>query len=81
MRCYKITAGSKVRYAGTQADARERRNMLAEQQGVKDAKFEQVEIPLAKAELLDFLNSELEQAEERTEDALREANDTMGEDQ
>lgn len=58
MRCYLVTGPGMERYAGTRADARTKRDELVEQLGSKkkDIKIEQVEVPTAKAELLDFIN-------------------------
>jgi hypothetical protein len=63
MRAYKVTAkdGDEVlgtRYAGTQADARTKRDELVEQFKVKKGQVEteETEVPMAKAELLEFIN-------------------------
>lgn len=63
MRAYKVTAkdGDTVlgtRYAGTQADARTKRDELMAQFDVKkrQVEMEEVEVPMAKAELLEFIN-------------------------
>lgn len=66
MRAYKVTAdvedGEKMttvtKFAGTQADARAARQALVDEHGVKkkDVSLDEVEIPTAKSDLLDFIN-------------------------
>ena len=63
MRAYQVTAkdGDTVlgtRYAGTQADARAKRDELMAQFDVKKSavETEEVEVPVAKSELLEFIN-------------------------
>lgn len=63
MRCYKVSVavsggGVAVRYASTNADSKTVRDKLAEAKSVskKDVKIVQTDIPLAKAELLEFIN-------------------------
>lgn len=58
MRCYQVTGPGAKRYAATNADARAKRDELVEQLGCKkkDVEIEQVEVPTAKAELLEFIN-------------------------
>lgn len=63
MRAYKVTAkdGDTIlgtRYAGTQAESREKRGALVEQFSVKknQVEIEESEIPHGKAELLAFVN-------------------------
>ncbi len=58
MRCYLVTGPGAKRYAATNADARTTRNALVEQLGCKkkDVKIEQTDIPVAKADLLEFIN-------------------------
>ncbi len=63
MRAYQITAkdGDTVlgtRYAGTQADARTKRDELVETFDVKknQVTIDEVEVPVAKADLLEFIN-------------------------
>ncbi len=58
MRCYQVTGPGAKRYAATNADARATRDELVEQLGCKkkDIEIEQVEVPTAKAELLEFIN-------------------------
>ena len=64
MRAYKVIATDGefqlgFRFAGTSADARATRDQLVEQFGVKkkDVTIEDCEIPTAKAELLEFINT------------------------
>ena len=68
MRCYQVTGPGAKRYAATNADARTTRDELVEQLGCKkkDVEIEQVEVPTAKAELLEFIN---ELCKELDEDA------------
>jgi hypothetical protein len=63
MRAYQVTAkdGDKVlgtRFAGTQADSRSTRDNLMEQFDVKKSavEIEEVEIPMAKPDLLGWIN-------------------------
>jgi hypothetical protein len=58
MRCYLVKGPGAKRYAATNADARTTREELVEQLGVKkkDIEIEQTDIPVAKAELLKFIN-------------------------
>lgn len=58
MRCYLVTGPGAKRYAATSADSRAKRDELVEQLGCKkkDIEIEQTEIPVAKAELLEFVN-------------------------
>ena len=63
MRAYQVTAkdGDTVlgtRYAGTQADARAKRDELMAQFDVKKSavETEEVEVPVAKSELLEIIN-------------------------
>lgn len=62
MRCHKVTVThmgqEDVTYAGTSADAREAKRKLIEERGVKrnQVEIEQVEVPLAKADLIEWLN-------------------------
>ncbi len=58
MRCYLVKGPGAKRYAATNADARTKRDELVEQLGCKkkDVEIEQVEVPTAKAELLEFIN-------------------------
>ena len=71
MRCYKVTVigpetdiitGLRAtRYSATNAMAREMREALMEEFGVrkKDVEIEQMEVPTVKEDLLDFLNTML----------------------
>lgn len=63
MRAYQVTAADgdttlATRYGSTQADARAKRDELVEQFNVKKSAvtIEEVEIPVAKADLLEFIN-------------------------
>lgn len=63
MRCYKVIAKDgddtvAFRFAGTSADARTTRDELVESTGLKkkNVEIEQTEVPVAKAELIGFLN-------------------------
>jgi len=58
MRCYLVKGPGAKRYASTNADAKTTRDELVEQLGVKkkDIEIEQTDIPVAKAELLEFIN-------------------------
>ena len=58
MRCYLVTGPGAKRYAATNADARATRDKLVEQLECKkkDVEIEQVDVPTAKAELLEFIN-------------------------
>lgn len=79
MRAYKVTAADDegvlgTRYAGTNALAREARDQLVEQFGIKkkDVTIEDAEIPTGKAELLEFINgllAEQDYTEEAGDDA------------
>ena len=59
MRCYLVTGPGAKRYAATNADARSTRDALVEQLDCKkkDVEIEQTDIPIAKAELLEFINT------------------------
>lgn len=59
MRCYLVTGPGAKRYAATNADARAKRDELVERLGCKkkDIEIEQAEVPTAKADLLEFINS------------------------
>ena len=58
MRCYLVEGPGAKRYAATNADARAKRDELVERLGCKkkDIEIEQTDIPVAKAELLNFIN-------------------------
>lgn len=66
MRCHLITGPGAKRYAATTALARTTREELVEQLGCKkkDIEIEQVDIPLAKAELLEFINELCKKADD-----------------
>lgn len=59
MRCYMVTGPGAKRYAATNADARTKRDELVEQLDCKkkDVEIEQTDIPVAKADLLKFINT------------------------
>jgi hypothetical protein len=59
MRCYLVTGPGTKRYASTNADAKTTRDELVEQLGAKkkDIEIKQVDVPVAKAELLEFINA------------------------
>lgn len=59
MRCYLVQGSGRKRYAGTQADARSTRNTIVEETFCKrtEVTIEEVDVPTAKAELLDFINA------------------------
>lgn len=70
MRAYQVTAKDSntvlgTRYAGTQADARTKRDELMVQFDVKknQVTIDEVEVPVAKAELLEFINQLASQAD------------------
>ena len=58
MRCYLIQAPGAKRYAGTQADARAKREELIAltNSKKKDVSIDEAEIPAGKSEQLDFIN-------------------------
>lgn len=75
MRAYKVTASDGetdlgFRFGTTQSDAKTKRDELMEQFDVKKSavSIEEVEIPMAKAELLEFIN-ELAAGQDAVEDA------------
>lgn len=70
MRCYLVTGPGAKRYASTNADARATRDELVEQLGVKkkDVDIEQVDVPTAKAELLEFINGLCAELDEKAGD-------------
>jgi hypothetical protein len=70
MRCYLVTGPGAKRYAATNADARNKREELVEQLGCKkkDVEIAQVEVPTAKAELLDFINELCTELDENAAD-------------
>lgn len=58
MRCYLVTGPGAKRYAATSAEARATRDGLVDLLGCKkkDVEIEQTDVPVAKAQLLDFIN-------------------------
>lgn len=71
MRAYLVSAqpqGSTVKFliASTQADAKEKRDELVDDLGIKkkDVNIEEIEIPNSKQELLDFINEQITEAYE-----------------
>lgn len=58
MRCYLVTGPGAKRYAATSADARTVRDELVTQLGCKkkEIEIEQAEVPVAKTQLLEFIN-------------------------
>lgn len=58
MRCYLVQGSGRKRYAGTQADARSTRDTIVEETGCKkkDVAIEEAEIPVGKADLIQFVN-------------------------
>lgn len=75
MRAYKVVAAEGdttlgFRFGSTQADAKEKRDSLMEQFSIKKSAvlIEEVEIPVAKAELLAFIN-ELAEGQDAVEEA------------
>lgn len=58
MRCYLVEGGGRKRYAGTQADARDTRDTIMAEAGIKkkDVSINETEVPVAKTELLEFIN-------------------------
>lgn len=67
MRCYLVTGPGAKRYAATNADARATRDKLVEQLECKkkDVEIEQVDVPTAKAELLEFINGLCAETDEK----------------
>jgi hypothetical protein len=59
MRCYLVTAGDSNVYAATQALAREARAQLVSETHTKkkDITIAEVEVPTAKAQLIEFINN------------------------
>lgn len=57
MAIYKVSAGKKIKFGGTQADARAIKNDFIEQ-GAKKSEIEidETDIPRAKGDLIKFLN-------------------------
>ncbi len=63
MRCYKVSSGNTTIIAATQGDARKVREQVAEKEGVnkKVVDVEEIDVPLAKAELIAYLNNLIEE--------------------
>lgn len=59
MRCYLVSGGSRRRYASTQALAKAAKKELAQAAGIKEREMvvEQVDVPLVKEELVNFINA------------------------
>lgn len=59
MRCYLVQAPGAKRYAGTNALSITARNELVDKLGLrkKDVAITEVDVPMAKAELLSFINT------------------------
>lgn len=82
MRAYLVSAqpqGSIVKFtiASTQADAKEKRDALMDELGVKkkDCNIEEIEIPNSKQELLEFINEQISDAYECGANAPRDENE------
>jgi len=60
MRLYRVISPKRVRYAGSEVDARTLRLLAMKEENVKrtSTDVELIEVPTTKAELLDFLNKE-----------------------
>lgn len=58
MRCYVVKGAGYRRYASTNADARSTREQLVDLSGAKKKEFEieQIDVSLAKPDLLEFIN-------------------------
>lgn len=58
MRCYKVVSNGRIRFAGTQADARQVKKDFIDIFGVKSntVVVEEIEVPTAKKDLLCFIN-------------------------
>lgn len=69
MRCYLVKGSGAKRYAGTQADSRNKREELVELLSCKkkDVDITEAEVPTAKADLLDFINGLCEEIDEKPE--------------
>ena len=65
MRCYKVHGNGYIRFAGSQGDARQLRQNLAEDSGCGKLSFsiDQVDIPTGKEGLLAFANQLAAQAD------------------
>lgn len=82
MRAYLVSAqpqGSIVKFsiASTQADAKEKRDALIDELGVKkkDCNIEEIEIPNSKQELLEFINEQIAEAYECGVNSPRDEDD------
>lgn len=82
MRAYLVSAqpqGSTVKFliASTQADAKEKRDELVDDLGIKkkDVNIEEIEIPNSKQELLDFINEQITEAYECGANASQDENE------
>lgn len=66
MRAYRVTVQSQFRFAANQTDARRLRAELAAELGAakRAGDIEEVEVPTAKSDLLQFINSLLDEAGE-----------------
>lgn len=64
MRCYVVEAGGLKKYAGTQAEARQVKAELAVRASIKEREVTvtETDVPLAKADLLAFINELQERA-------------------
>jgi hypothetical protein len=66
MRCYTVTTPDAVTYVATQGDCRRLKNdLIASGIPKKQIQVDEVEVPLAKAELISYLNKIVEEAENR----------------
>lgn len=63
MRCYKVCGGGVVRYAATQAEAKDFKRSIADDTGVspKTVLVEQTDVPTDKPGLLSFINALMEE--------------------
>jgi hypothetical protein len=69
-RAYQVTSpGNGKRFGATQADSRAKRDELVEKFGVKKStiEIEEVEIPVGKADLLEFINTLAAEADKEEE--------------
>lgn len=58
MRCYLVSGGGRRRYGATQADSKIKRDDIMEETGAKrsEVSIEEVEVPMDKPSLLEFIN-------------------------
>lgn len=70
MRCYLVTTTGAKRYAGTNADAKQTRDAMVIELGVKkkDVEISNAEIPTGKAELLAFVNGLCQELDSKGEE-------------